>query len=92
MKLPDQSIGISRQAIATPVQACIVPSRFSWINVGLPELAWGYWRGLLDLGPSPASCDLDCGEERSDCFREGGSRRECDEGYDECRWGCFFNA
>jgi hypothetical protein len=52
--------------------ARVVPSRFSWINLGLefvdPRLS------IEDPGPSPADCELDCGEQRADCFREGGTR------------------
>jgi hypothetical protein len=68
--------------------ARVVPSRFSWINLGLefvdPRLS------IEDPGPSPADCELDCGEQRADCFREGGTRAECDQAQQECLWDCFF--
>ena len=92
MRLPNQSKGISGPSLRMATQAGIVPSRWSWINVGYPELAWGYWRDLLDIGPSPAECDLSCGEQRADCYREGNSRKQCKQEHQECLMGCFFNA
>ena len=65
-----------------------MPSRFSWINLGLE---WVDPRLLVEYpGPSPASCDLSCGEERADCFREGGTRTECDQAFQQCLWDCSF--
>ena len=96
MKIPNQSAGVVRRAGCGATLPRVRPSLYSLENVGLGELVGG--RQLLAdiLGPfwgtSPGSCSLACGEERSDCFREGGTRAGCDQAHRQCLWDCFFAA
>lgn len=77
------------------VYALVLPSLYDLINVGLGELLEGK-QLLAEMRPwsesSPARCNLACGEERVDCFREGGSTQQCDQAHRQCLWDCFFAA
>jgi hypothetical protein len=76
----------------------LLPSRFSWINLGFADIMGYGMPGmtldeiLADLGVGQGSCLLGCGELRADCFREGGTREECDEADRECTWDCFVGS
>jgi hypothetical protein len=42
------------------------------------------------FGKSPGSCELACGAERADCFREGGSKAQCNSAHDLCSTACVL--
>ncbi len=85
MGMPIQSIGSTRKVEIIPGKNLVKPSLFSWVNLGYEDLVYG---PQISIDPSPAACDLACGEGRSDCAREGGSRWECHQEHRQCLWDC----
>jgi hypothetical protein len=75
--------------VSSTINPSVMPQLWSWRH-RLPYVAEELLPGYRFPFPSPASCDLACGEARSECYRRGGSREECDEAHSDCLMGCFF--
>lgn len=89
MRIPNQSCGATRSSFtaSAPARKGMTPQLWSWENrfPGLKQ------RRLGPLLPPSPSCDLDCGGERADCFRLGGSRDDCNNEHRHCLMECFFS-
>lgn len=59
------------------------------IHPALAELAREIAR--IKAETSKGSCELGCGEGRADCFRNGGTKEECNLNDMMCHMNCFFN-
>jgi hypothetical protein len=71
------------------INRSVISQLWSWRH-RLPYVAEELLPGYRFPFPSPASCDLACGEARSECYRQGKSQAECDNAHSHCLMGCFF--
>jgi hypothetical protein len=76
MRIPNQSVGISRRASATPVRAGVVPSRITKLAMGIPEFLIA-GETVVDGVVKHFICFADC---RTECPR-----------YGPCSWVCEWS-
>jgi hypothetical protein len=74
---------------SSPINPSVIPQLWSWRH-RLPDVPEELLPGYRFPFPSPATCDLACGEVRSECYRQGGSQEKCDNAHSDCLMGCFF--